>query len=62
VEKLLCKKFPRNRRVESDDTAVVVSVNERTQRDLIRRFDNMDIDWSVVEKQLLTWSESLNGC
>jgi hypothetical protein len=38
---------------------VVVSVSERLKRDLIRRFDEVQVDWLVVEKQLLSWSELL---
>jgi hypothetical protein len=57
VEKLLSKKVAHNRHVEYDDTGVVVSVNDRSERDLIKRFDNIDIDWSVVEKQLVRWGE-----
>jgi hypothetical protein len=43
--------------VEYDDTRVIVSVNDRSERDLTKRFDSMDIDWSVVEKQLIRWGE-----
>jgi hypothetical protein len=43
--------------VEFDDTSVVMSVNDRSQRDLTRRFDNMDVDWSVIERQLIRWGE-----
>ncbi len=57
LENLLSKKFPRGRQVESDDTAISVSVNERGQRNLTRQFDNTDIDWSAIEKQLLTWAK-----
>lgn len=53
---LIGKKFPR-KRVKSDDTTIVVSVNQRSQRDLTRRFDQTDIDWSAIEKQLLDWGE-----
>jgi hypothetical protein len=33
-----------------------VSVTDRAERDVNKRFDNLDIDWKVVEKQLETWS------
>jgi hypothetical protein len=57
LEKLLCKKLSSNKRVILDDTNVVVSVTERSQRDLTKRFDDIDIDWSVIEKQLVAWGE-----
>jgi hypothetical protein len=57
VEKLSSRKVAHNRHVEYDDTSVIVSVNDRSERDLTKRFDNMDIDWSVVKKQLLRWGE-----
>jgi hypothetical protein len=40
VEKLLDKKVAHNKHVEFDDTSVVVSVNDRSQRDLTKRFDS----------------------
>ena len=57
VEKLSSKKVAHNRHVEYDDTRVVISVNDRSERDLTKRFDSMDIDWSVIEKQLIRWGE-----
>ncbi|PSN61086.1 hypothetical protein BS50DRAFT_535093, partial [Corynespora cassiicola Philippines] len=57
LEKVLCKKLSANRRVRADDTNVVISVNERSERDLTKRFDETEIDWSMVEKQLLMWGE-----
>lgn len=57
LEKLLRKKLAQNRSVRCDETNVVVSVTGRFERDLIKRFDDIDIDWSIVEKQLLVWGE-----
>jgi hypothetical protein len=57
LESLLHKKFSYDRRVRSDDTDIVVSINDYTQRDLIRRFDNTDIDWPAIEKQLVLWGD-----
>ncbi|KAJ5865177.1 uncharacterized protein N7529_007093 [Penicillium soppii] len=56
LNELVGKKFPQ-RRVELDDTAIVVSVNRRTQQDLILCFDQTDVDWPTVEKQLLSWGD-----
>lgn len=53
VEKLSGRKVANNKHVEYNDTSVVVSVNNRLERDLTKRFNNIDIDWLVVEKQLL---------
>ena len=57
LEKLLEGKIPGKGRVKSDDTTIVVSVNDRSQRDLTKRFDHLDIDWTAVEEQLLRWGE-----
>ena len=48
---LLSKKMSGNKRMTSDNSNVVVSVTERSERDVIRRFDEVNIDCSMVEKQ-----------
>lgn len=52
LEKLLRKNVPPNRSVRCDDTNVVVSVTDRSERDLTKRFEETEIDWDIVEKQL----------
>ena len=57
LEKLLRKKVSSNKRVTPDDTNVVVSVTDRSERDLTKRFDETEIGWPVIEKQLIAWGE-----
>jgi len=52
LEKLLQKKLPLNKSFRADDIMVAVSVTDRAERDLIKRFDELDIDWQVIERQL----------
>src|SRR6266536_5928613 len=52
---LLARKLPQNKSYRVDDTTVVVSVTDRTDRDLVKRFDDLDIDWTILEKQLHAW-------
>jgi hypothetical protein len=56
LEKLLRKKLPSNKSCRADDTTVSVAVTDRSERDLVKRFDEIDIDWAIVEKQLQSWS------
>jgi hypothetical protein len=44
------KKVAENRDVRCDDTNVIESVTGRSERDLVKRFDDIDIDWSIIEK------------
>lgn len=61
LEKLLRKKLSPSKRVTCEDTNVVVSVTERSKRDLTKRFDELDVDWFLVERQLSQWSESFRA-
>jgi hypothetical protein len=44
LERLLEEKIPRKGRVRSDDTSIAVPVNDRSQRDPMKRFDHLDTD------------------
>ncbi|VBB79759.1 Putative protein of unknown function [Podospora comata] len=41
---LLAKKTPRNKCYEPDETNVIVSVTDRSQRNLTKRFNVLEID------------------
>ncbi|KAJ5288292.1 hypothetical protein PENANT_c092G08765 [Penicillium antarcticum] len=55
----LRRKTARHRQVRPDDTVVVASTTDRTKRNLTKRFDDTDISWTAIEKQLLIWPEFL---
>jgi hypothetical protein len=42
----------KNRPLRSEDTNVVLSVTERSERDLTKRFDDTTIDWAVIPLQV----------
>jgi len=50
LEKPLRRKVPHNKCAGPDDTNIVVSVTEQSQRGLTKRFDDTDVNWSIVEK------------
>jgi hypothetical protein len=56
LERVLHKKTAPNKSFKADDTNITVSVTDRSQRDLVKCFDELAIDWTVVEKQLHAWS------
>jgi hypothetical protein len=49
LAKLLQKKLSPNKRVACEHTNVVVSVTDRAERDLTKRFDERESDWFLVE-------------
>jgi hypothetical protein len=57
LDELLRKKLPQNPSVRSDDTNVVVSVTECSERDLTKRFDETEIEWTLVVRQLIVWGQ-----
>lgn len=55
VDELIDRKTQLGKRWRVDDSTVSVSVIERTKRDLVKRSDEINIDWNMIEEQLLTW-------
>ncbi|KAJ0278020.1 hypothetical protein CBS470a_009990 [Colletotrichum nupharicola] len=56
VQEVLRRKLPPHKTFRPVDSDVVVSVTERSQRDLVKRFNELNIDWTLVESQLQEWS------
>ncbi|PVH69212.1 hypothetical protein DL98DRAFT_661816 [Cadophora sp. DSE1049] len=54
LEDFLRKK---NRSLRSESTTVVVSVTARSTPAVTKLFDDISIDWTVIEKQLIDWGE-----
>lgn len=61
VEKLLQQKTPRHKCYTPEETNIVVSVSDRAERDFKKRFNEFNIDWDIIEQQLITWSPLLRG-
>ncbi|KXH54069.1 hypothetical protein CNYM01_13981 [Colletotrichum nymphaeae SA-01] len=49
---VLDRKLPSTKTFEAVDTDVVVSVTDRSQRDLVKRFDELDVDWAILPNSL----------
>lgn len=52
----LKKKTPQSK-PRAEDTVAVVHVNDRSERDLIKQFDGLKVDWRSIEVQLVAWGE-----
>ena len=61
LDALLSKKQTAHKRMKADDSNIIVSVNQRSEQNLERRFDETSVDWSAVEKRLLHWGELLRS-
>ncbi|KJZ69706.1 hypothetical protein HIM_10900 [Hirsutella minnesotensis 3608] len=61
LEKVLRQKTPQNKCFKPEETKITVSTTERGQRKLAKRFDEMDIDWVVIEDQMKAWSHLLKS-
>ena len=44
---------------EADATTIAISVNDHSEYDITKRFEKLEIDWLIVERQLQTWSHLL---
>lgn len=56
LERTLRRKAARHRWLRPDDTVIVASTSDRTKRKLTKRFEDTDINWTAIEKQLLMWT------
>jgi hypothetical protein len=59
LDKLVTTKLPHNRSFRAEDTVVVLSVTQRGESKLVKRFDGLDINWNILENQLKKWSHLL---
>ena len=59
LKEMLQTKKKDRQRVQSEGTAVTVSVDDRSQRDLEKFCGSTSINWAPVEKQLRKWSNLL---
>lgn len=57
VQSVLTREIPQDKPVQAHVTEVVVSVNDRSERDLKRTFEKTNVVWSEIEDQLLAWGE-----
>lgn len=57
LKKLVRNKFTVDGQPRLEDISVVVSVNDRSERDLRKHFDGSKVDWAKLEEQLLKWGE-----
>jgi hypothetical protein len=61
LENLLRKKVAQNRHVRCEETHAIVSVTGRSEQDLTKRFDDLDIDWALVQSSSLRGASCLGA-
>jgi hypothetical protein len=52
LDKLIARKLLQNKCFSADETIITVSVTDRLERNINKRFNNLDINWKILEKQL----------
>jgi hypothetical protein len=57
LRRLVQRKLSKHGEITCDDVNVVVKNTGRSERPLVRRFDETVIDWATVERQLVEWGE-----
>uniref|UniRef100_A0A093UZ55 Uncharacterized protein n=1 Tax=Talaromyces marneffei PM1 TaxID=1077442 RepID=A0A093UZ55_TALMA len=57
LERLIAQKFSRDQRVRPDDTEMIIAINDRSEHNLTKRFEKTEIEWSLVEDQLMKWGD-----
>ncbi|KAG4428853.1 hypothetical protein IFR05_015665, partial [Cadophora sp. M221] len=58
LEKVLVRKIlAKNRTVKCEDTKIVITNTKRGDPGVTKGFDGIDIDWSVIERQLILWGD-----
>jgi hypothetical protein len=57
LRRLVRRKPSKHGKIRCDDVNVVVKNTGRSERPLVRRFDETVIDWTIVERQLVEWGE-----
>lgn len=37
---------------KADATTITISMNDRSEHDIVKRFEKLEIDWLIIERQL----------
>ena len=56
LDNLSARKLLQSKYFSVDKTIVIVSITDRTEHNVNKRSDDLDIYWKILKKQLETWS------
>ena len=59
VKDVKCRSAFCNQRARLDDTTIMASVNDCSHNALHQHFEGIDIDWTLIERQLFQWNNLL---
>ena len=59
LSKVLKRKFATDTQPKPDDCLIVVSVTDRSERDLVKQFEKLKITWPTIDDQLASWEHYL---